>query len=225
MLDYRVRLSDRFLESAVLAAIEAYCHGDGKNQVEIETVGPVWGYRRRDIEGVEIIYLDRLAVSLSASRSTASVTPVEEATHLMASVMDRLAPELTLLGDFHSHPYKDRSEVQRHTGYDFSPADFECFLGDDLLWDRNPAGPIMVVITICRLSKVHNTDAKAIRNNVWQFDLGEFRFWINVVAGYLKDGERRHTGNTRSPVWLDLNSRFFNVSGDRVGQLGASVSG
>lgn len=220
-----MRLSDRFLESAVLAAVEAYCHGDGKNRVEIETLGPVWGYRGRDHEGTEIIYLDRLAVSLSAERSTCSVTPVEEATRLMARVMDRLAPELTLLGDFHSHPYANRAEVQRCTGYDFSAADFECFLADDLLWDRNPAGPVMVVVTICRLGKVHDTDARPVRNNVWQFDLGEFRFWINVVAGYLKDGERRHTGNTRSPVWLDLNSRFFNVSGDRVGQAGAPASG
>lgn len=218
MQTYRVRMSDRFLEAAVLAAMEAYCHGDGKKQVEIETIGPVWGYRRSGDEDEEIIYLDRLAVSLSAERSTNSVAPVAEATRLMANVMDRLAPELTLLGDFHSHPYQNRTEVQRNTGYEFSPEDFECFLEDDLLWDRNPTGPVMVVVTICRLGKVHDTGARYVRNNVWQFDLGEFRFWINVAAGYVQDGQRRHTGNTRSPVWLDLNSRFFNLSGDRVSQ-------
>ncbi len=45
MTDYRVRMSDRFLEAAIMGAIEAYCHGDGF-QTEIETIGPIWGHRR-----------------------------------------------------------------------------------------------------------------------------------------------------------------------------------
>lgn len=216
MTDYRVRMSDRFLEAAIMGAIEAYCHGDGF-QTEIETIGPIWGHRR--INGDQhTIFLERLAVSLSADRETDSVTPKAEATELMAQVMERLAPELTLLGDFHSHPYKDRATVDRIKGFEFSPGDFSAFLNDDDLWDRNPAGPIMLVVTICRLNRVHDTDGKQLRYNVWQFDLGEFRFWINVCIGHLDgNGKRQHTGNKRSTVWLDLNSRFFNLSGDRVG--------
>jgi hypothetical protein len=216
MTDYRVRMSDRFLEAAIMGAIEAYCHGDG-NQTEIETIGPIWGHRRENGDE-HVIFLDRLAVSLSAERDTKSVTPKAEATQLMAEVMDRLAPELTLLGDFHSHPYKDRTEVDRNKGFEFSPGDFNAFLGDDDLWSRNLMGPVMMVVTICRLSRVHDTAGKPIRNNIWQFDLGQFRFWINVCIGFLDDdGERQHTGNKRSKVWLDLNSRFFNDKGDRVG--------
>jgi len=95
-----------------MGAIEAYCHGDGF-QTEIETIGPIWGHRR--FKGDEqIIFLERLAVSLSAERDTDSVTPKAEATALMAEVMDRLAPELTLLGDFHSHPYKDLESPTAH---------------------------------------------------------------------------------------------------------------
>lgn len=216
MTDFRVRLSDSFLEAAVMAAVEAYCHGDGK-QTEIETIGPIWGHRRSNGDE-RVIYLDRLAVSLSAERSPASVSPKVEATRLMAEVMDRLAPELTLLGDFHSHPYRDLQDVDSNKGFEFSPADFRAFLSDEDLWGRNPDGPVMVVITICSLSRVHSSGGRPIRNNVWRFDLGEFRFWINVSIGYLDEsGRRRHTGNKRSPAWLDLNSRFFNSSGDRVG--------
>lgn len=216
MVDYRVRMSDRFLEAAIMGAIEAYCHGDGF-QTEIETIGPIWGHRR--LKGNDqIIFLERLAVSLSADRETDSVTPKAEATALMAEVMERLAPELTLLGDFHSHPYKDRDEVSRNKGFEFSDGDFNAFLADNDLWERNPAGPVMMVITMCKLNRVHETGGKMIRYNIWQFDLGQYRFWINVCIGYLDEhGRRQHSGNKRSSVWLDLDSRFFNLSGDRVG--------
>lgn len=104
----------------------------------------------------------------------------------------------------------------RPTGFEFSKQDFDTFLNDDMLWDRNPDGPVMVVVTVCRLSRVHDTEGRPIRNNVRRFDLGEFRFWINVVVGFKDRKARRHTGNTRSPVWLDLNLRFFHLSGDRM---------
>lgn len=215
MTDYRVRISDRFLESAVLAAVEAYCFG-ARGDTPTETIGPIWGFRRAAGD-VEIIYLDRLAVSIAAKRRASSVEARAEATVLMANVMDRLAPEMTLLGDFHSHPCRDRAEVASTTGYEFSDQDFRCFLADHLLWSRNPLGPVMVVVTVCRLERVHTSDHREIRPNVSRFYIGEFRFWINVVAGYFDEhGERRHTGNKHSPVWVDLNSRFFNDSGDRV---------
>ena len=165
----------------------------------------------------QIIFLERLAVSLSAERRTDSVTPKAEATNLMAEVMARLAPELTLLGDFHSHPYKDRATVNRIKGFEFSPGDFSSFIHDDDLWTHNPDGPVMLVVTVCRLNKVHDSAGQQVRNNVWQFDLGEFRFWINACIGYIDSaGQRQHTGNKYSNVWLDLNSRFFNLSGDRI---------
>jgi hypothetical protein len=216
MNQYRIRISDRFLQALVMAAVEAYCHGDGSNKTEIETIGPIWGYRRVNV-GTHVIFLECLAVSLSAERQVASVTPKAEATKLMAGVMDRIAPELTLLGDFHSHPYKDRGQVTQYKGFEFSPDDFMAFLSDDDLWDGNSEGPVMLVVTICRLGKVHNTSGKRIRKNVWQFDLGQFRFWINASVGFLdEEGKRQHSSNKHSNVFLDLNSRFINFSGDRV---------
>lgn len=218
MVSYRVRMSDRFLESAVLAAIEAYCYGT-PDDTAVETLGPIWGFRRR-YEDEEIIFLDRVAVSISAERRSSWVRPRQEATILMTGVMERLAPEMTLLGSFHSHPYNDRREVASVTGYEFSEGDFRFFLTDEYLWSHNPLGPVMVVITICRLERVHDSDARKVRPNVTQFDIGQFRFWINVVAGYFDaNGEPRCTRNKYSPVWVDLNSRFFNYSGDRVGDV------
>ncbi|KQY95027.1 MULTISPECIES: hypothetical protein [unclassified Brevundimonas] len=217
MREYRVRVSDRFLETATLAAVEAYSHGDGrKKRKEIETLGLVWGHCRTRAEET-VIFLDRLAVSLSAEREAGSVMPNAGAISLMAEVMERLAPDQLLLGDFHSHPYRDLAEVQMIKGYEFSDGDFDAFLADDAIWDRTNNAPVMVVATVCRLGRVHESGGDHIRNNVWWFDVGQFRFWLNVCVGFLDEaGKRRHTGNKRSCVWLDLNSRFFNDSGDRV---------
>jgi hypothetical protein len=220
MTEYRVRVSDRFLETAILAAVEAYTHGDGQKtgRSRIETLGLVWGHRRKRQE-CTVIYLDRLAVSLSARREENSVTPNPEAIRLMGEVMERLAPDQLLLGDFHSHPYVNLSDVNSIKGYEFSNEDFSAFLSDDAIWENTDNEPVMLVTTICKLGRVHDTGGNHIRNNVWQFDVGEFRFWMNTCVGYLDGaGKRCHSGNKRSSVWLDLNSRFFNERGDRVAQ-------
>jgi len=86
--EYRVRKSDRFFEAAIMGAIDAYCYGDGR-QAEIETIGPIWGHRRYNGDE-HVIFLERLAVGLSAERQAGSVTPKAEATNLMAEVMDWL---------------------------------------------------------------------------------------------------------------------------------------
>ena len=42
------------------------------------------------------------------------------------------------------------------------------------------------------------------RRNVFHFDVGPYRFWVNAVVGYLDGrGKRRHTGNVTRLVQID----------------------
>ena len=215
---YRVRLSDYALESMVLASIEAYCLGDGNGRRHsLETLGYYWGVKRVDPE-LTSFHIERTSVSLSAQRHKDWVVANADAPRLKNEVVTRWSPHLTLLGDFHSHPYRNLSEVKENNGFEFSDDDFESFLDDDLIWEKSGNTPMMLVMTVARLERVRESSVEyLIRNNVSSFDVGEFRFWLNAAVGYLDaDGERCNTGNTHSPVYLDLGSRFFNMKGDRI---------
>lgn len=157
-MEYTVRVSDEVLESMALAAIEAYCLGDGRDDPgsKIETLGYVWGYRRI-IDDLTIIFVSKISISISATRDNDSVTPHPEAAALKDEFVTRWSPQLTLLGDFHTHPYDDLDTVKRINGFEFSPADFRCFENDDFIWEKSGNAPVMLVMTICRLKRVRES--------------------------------------------------------------------
>ncbi len=203
----------------VLAAVEAYCLGDGRRSgaAHLETLGYVWGFGRIEDE-LTVLYVTKLSMSLSARRTNNSVTPNLRAALLKNEVIRRWSPQLSLLGDFHTHPYEDLSQVQGCNGFEFSTADYASFAKDDLVWNESGNSPLMLAMTICKLNRVHTSiGGEQIRGNVWRFDVGEYRLWLNAAVGELDaQGNRVATGNKYSKVDLDLNSRFFNISGDRI---------
>ncbi|WP_288586575.1 hypothetical protein [uncultured Methylobacterium sp.] len=214
---YRVLISNDALGSMALAAIEAYCRGDGRptGRKGLETLGYVWGHKK--ISDDSIIYnVSKISVSLSATRHRDWVRADPEAGDLKNSFMERWSPELSLLGDFHTHPYASIDEVKEVSGFEFSDADFKSLESDDWLWEKTGNAPLMLAITICRVQRVHLSQGDQVRNNVGSFSVGEFRFWVNAAVGSLDGEERTCTGNKRSPVFLDLHSRFFNLASDRI---------
>lgn len=214
-MSHRVRFSDNALENIVLAAAEAYCLGDGHKRRHIEILGYMWGSTRRTADVTEI-YIERVSISLSARRSRDWVEPNQQAARLKNEIVQRWSPHLQLLGDFHTHTYGTLSEVEETRGFEFSNDDFEFFVEDDFLWESAET-PVMLAVTVARLGAVHESSGPTyIRRNVAHFDVGELRLWLNVAVGYLEAESRAHTGNTRSPVVLDLGPRLFNLSGDRV---------
>jgi hypothetical protein len=158
-----------------------------------------------------------MSLSLSAERTNGSVTPNAFAARLKNEVMTRWAPHRTMLGSFHTHPYQTLDEVKKCSGFEFSDPDFDCFHHNDFLWEQSGNNPVNFAMTICRLSRVRDSGwGECLRPNIWQFDVGEFRLWLNVCVGSLDDyGNRCLTGNKRSAAILDLNSRFFNEAGAR----------
>lgn len=204
----------------VLAAVESYCLGDSHrtNRTKLETLGYVWGYARIKSDQ-KIYHLTRISLSLSAKRSQNSVDPHPKAAILKNEIVTRWSPHLSLIGDFHTHPYEDVNEVNEINGFEFSDQDFISFQNDELIWEESDNSPLMLAMTICRMKRVHiKFSGEQVRNNVCKFYLGEFCFWLNASAGFIRDGVRFYTGNKRSSLFLDLNSRFFNLESDRIDQ-------
>lgn len=218
-MDYWIRVSENFIVAATLAAAEAYCYGDGRGHNKLETIGFVWGYKR--VKGDKaIFFLDRLSISLSAERETASVATNTEALKLKRNFMEVLQPQYTLLGDLHTHPYEDASEVARIGGQDFSDGDYQALLSDDLLWLTSDNTPLMLAITVCRMKRVRASVGRYISDNIFQYNIGEFRMCINASAGYLDGGTRRCTKSVQRNArahrtYLDLNPIFWNETGQR----------
>ena len=223
-MNFTITISDAALRTITLATLEAYVLGDGRprktdsERTKLETLGYLWGFSREDSEGTIHFHIDLMSLSISAERSPDSVTPNEQAVRLKSELMDRWAPHLTLVGDFHSHPYGNLTEVRDISGFDFSDADETSFLADDFLWEQANGQPIMLAMTICKLARVHEKlAAENIRSNIATFDVGEFRFWLNAAVGFLDGSAARCcTGNRHSDVELRLDSRFYNYSRDRL---------
>jgi len=201
-----------------MAAIEAYCLGDGRRSGEkqLETFGYLWGSKKYAAHET-IFFLEKISLSLSARRTSGSVTPNRKAARLKNEVMMRWSPHTTMLGSFHTHPYESLEEVKLNSGFEFSDADFGCFQHDDFLWKESGDTPVNFAMTICKLSRVHESGfGEWRRPNLWQFDIGEFRLWLNVSVGSVDEyGNRCLTLNKKSVATLDLNARFFNERGTR----------
>jgi hypothetical protein len=217
-MKYKVRVSPELLETMTLAAIEAYCYGNLRKlkNTAVETLGYVWGYRKQE-NGTTIFYLDRTSVSISAERQYHSVTPNLDAAKLKNEVMMRWSPHLTMLGDFHSHPYRNLKEVNAESGYNFSPEDLNELKTNDFIWEQSGNNPVILVIAVCRLGRVRDSVQDNFRNNTARYAVGEFQFWLNGAVGYLDaEGRRLVTGNTSPEVQLSVEGWYFNKAGGRV---------
>jgi len=217
---FRVKLSEQLVESMTLAALEAYVLGDQsstKNKEKVETLGYIWGVKKVETECVTI-FLDRMSVSISAKRSRNAVRPHQHAAELKNNLLERWAPHLMLLGDFHTHPYDDLTEVKAISGWDFSDEDVDFLQHDDFLWRMSGDTPVNLVMTVTKMGKVREREqAHCLRENLWEFDVGEFRFWLNVNVGYVDDFyQRQQTFRDGDGAFLDLNTRFYNMKGDRI---------
>ena len=217
-MKYKVRVSPELLETMTLAAIEAYCYGNLHKQknTAVETLGYVWGYRKQQ-NGTTVFYLDRTSVSISAERQYHSVTPNQDAAKLKNEVMMRWSPHLTLLGDFHSHPYRNLKEVNSESGYNFSPEDLRELRSNDFICEQSGDNPVILVITVCRLGRVRDSVQDNFRNNTARYAVGDFQFWLNGAVGFLDaNGKRSVTGNTSPDVQLSVEGWYFNKAGGRV---------
>ena len=166
-----------------------------------------------------------MSLSISASRASDTVDDINDrAARLKNEVANFLTPELSLLGDFHTHPHPDKTErmVKRDDLYRFSPEDFNSFVASDLIWETSQNNPVMLVVTVCK----SGTDSTDILDypflNVATFPIAQFRFWISAVVGYLAEGRgptrkrRKHTRNKAATVQLSVDNYIQRLEGEQV---------
>ena len=218
---YLIRIADDALESLALAAIEAYCLGDGQSSdfEPVETFGYPWGHRKLGPD-LTTIFVAKASVSISARRGDSYVIPHPQALLLKDNFVARWSPQFAFLGEFHSHPFDDVAAVRLARGFESSEQDIDSFVGDCPLWARSDNNPLMLVVTVCRLSHVRASWCSQPRGNVFSFSVGEFRFWLSAMVGFVSEnGDRYYTENRRSAAAFDLNSRYFNLQSDRIHEL------
>ncbi len=84
---------------------------------------------------------------------------------------------------------------------------------------RNPISVKIIIGTICGNAPT-TTQSRSLeryvglgvrvlaggwtRRNIFSFDVAEFRFWLNVVVGFIDGkGQRRHTGNVTKAMQIE----------------------
>jgi hypothetical protein len=203
MPNFHVKLGASLLESMTLATVEAFNFRGPRSSQKcgVETYGYIWGSKKAYPDGQIAFFLDKLSVSLTAKRAALSVTPNRRAGRIKEELFKQLAPHQTLLADFHSHPYPSHKAMTQVLGFDFSERDFDDFLDDDFLWESADNTPIMLVQAVCRCQR-QGAQMRWQRRNIFHYDVGGYRFWVNAAVGYVDGkGKRQHTGNlTRSVV-------------------------
>ncbi|QQO82125.1 hypothetical protein [Shewanella algae] len=134
MDDTIVSLSEQAFFTIVTAALEAYKVDHSKledgSEVRLETFGNLWGHSTKHNRSV-VYHVSYADVSTSASREKVEVTPNDQAYNLKKEFVDYFFPEMSHLGDYHSHPYsvedgiKSELKLERDGFHKFSPGDFK----------------------------------------------------------------------------------------------------
>ncbi len=224
-----VRFSDHALDAMLLAATEAYClgvpqktpRGRRKAPVSVEVDGYLWGYRTTKPGGDTSIFVDRFGPSVSSEKASGWVRPAEGSARLMNAIMERRAPQMTFLGTFHTHPYRSIKKVESVNGWQFSDGDRKCWseldTGTDFADVYGDDAALWLVIAVARLQKVHmKVMAEQLRPNIpniWKFDVGDMRFWVNAE---LVRPDEEGVAESQGGVVLDMDPAFLNWTGDRI---------
>jgi len=100
----------------------------------------------------------------------------------------------------------------------FGANSIECEIHDlHYLWECADNNPIMLVQTVCRLGRARAGARGWKRRNVFSFDVAEFRFWLNVVVGFIDEkGQRRHTGNVATAVQIEPFPLVANFAPNKI---------
>lgn len=107
-----VRLSEQAIIAMALNGIEAYSvkHAS-EGEARLETCGALLGYETKTSDGRILYQIEMANVDTSARRRRSSVSPSPLAMKRKARIIASYWPHLKYIGDFHTHPYRNRSDV------------------------------------------------------------------------------------------------------------------
>ena len=133
----------------------------------------LWGYCRQGRE-TEYVHVDRIGVCVSAKAKKDQVKLSKDVITLQDDIVKRWSPHVSLLEDFHTHPWESRKELRRFRGWNFSDTDKDSFLADDELWKHAGDNPITLVMAVTKLQRVRKSQTKQLRQqHRGQFNIGQ----------------------------------------------------
>lgn len=217
MTSYRIRISQAAALEMIMSGLTAYEAKRRTGATYVETGGELWGHSRRLSSGDRLHFVELASVSVFAKRKPDSIEDHQEEFRVKRALMGRMRPELSLIGDFHSHPYKNLSEVKANTGWGHSPEDKAYWHGADEHWSSSGGRPLFLVLAMCPLGRVRGSAQRNFYNNIVTFDVANFRFWLTAIVGREREGKRSLTSTTNSSVVLEpLPLCLTTAAGERL---------
>ncbi len=217
-----IHVSDSSLMHLLLAGMESYKvrHWGTSvtaNRGPAETAGLLWGYTvHRD--NMDHVIVEHVSTDTFAKGTSSEVGLSEEVMCVKRSVIEERWPYLSLIGDFHTHPYKNYTEVEEAKGWEASQGDRDWY--EKYRTPDDWPGRIALILAIGELARYHERshwEPEIIEDNTlrWQ-QLERFRFWLSAYAVDECEGNRfvvspnaRSDGPQRPHVYVDVP----NVSG------------
>ena len=121
-----VRVSQAALMEMIMSGVAAYeaerrrreANGDAElAELYVETGGHLWGYSNPH-PVLTLHYVEHVSVSVFATREKDSIVEHDEEVGIKRQLMGLLRPELRMLGDFHTHPYKTLRAAKAAKGWE-----------------------------------------------------------------------------------------------------------
>ena len=188
-----IHVSDSSLLHLLFAGMESYkVRRWGKTSTSkkgpAETSGLLWGYvvSREDMDHVMV---EQVSTDKHAKGTYFDSELNDDATEIKRQIVEERWPHLTMIGDFHTHPYKSYTEAKECGGWHASEGDIEWY---EAKTREDWPGRISLILTIAELVR-YNPESYVEPSNVadhiihWQ-QLERFRFWLAAYAVDESDG-------------------------------------
>lgn len=196
----------RALEDMLICTQEAYFSRGRRKRKAYEVYGINLGMRR-DLryqsrsEGditIRYIHVMRSQPQLSAVAKPSTVIPNPYALEALSNFVDTEWPQYEIIGDFHSHPWQDWSELEKQKGWQFSGQDevsISSWVGDLRRRDSSHKPSVSFVIAVAKGGPYKGRSFRYNDlTNTLQFTVGLFdKSCRIVIAGYRILGSGRCT--------------------------------
>jgi hypothetical protein len=198
-------LDDRAIEDIVLVALEAYSVPKGRGLKSTETYGICFGStksteEKRQAHGrhtVRYIHIDSVHIQVRAEGYSNKVMYDLRSLESQMSAAKHLFPQLDIVGDFHTHPYKNIGDLRAMKGWRYSRED-ETNIPDWVspLREMGYQPRTSLVVAVAKAGKRAARPSR-VKSNVIRFSVGKHHLFL---ACY------RIIGNRYSEKYVTLNS-------------------
>ena len=193
--DLWIHVTDSALMHLLMAGMESYKVRlwDGRettNRGPVEVAGLLWGYVPESSEGYDHLVVQHATTDIVGARAKNWSSFSLPSALAKQSVVSARWPHLSMIGDFHTHPYEKYTDAERTGGWEASEGDRvwyeEHFAENVRNTNLQRRFKVSLVLTIAKLQRVRE-DTRAApevlgHGNVLRWQLGDFRYWLTAYS-------------------------------------------